>query len=313
MDRNELAAYWVDEKGWRYQCEFKTPSNIEQEARVFLVFEGLDTFAKVYLNDKIILESDNMFLSHHVDVGDFLQPAGENILAIDFEPAITRGKEVRDAHPEHQFLRTLGGSERLAVRKAQYHWGWDWGPACASAGPWRPVRLEYFRSRIKDSYLQYKLADDLKTCEGSISVEFDGHPGDAIKVVLRSPEGVSVFATTCELNGNGPATTNFKLDSLALWYPYGYGKQFFYQLETELLVGGVSVHQVTNKVAFRRAELVQEPDNHGKSFFFRVNNVDIFAKGSCWIPGDSFLPRLTPDDYRAWLKLMVEGNQIMTR
>lgn len=159
----------------------------------------------------------------------------------------------------------------------------------------------------------YKLEDDLKACEGSVSVEVDGHPGDTIQVVLRNPEGTSVFATTCELDGNGPATANFKLDSPALWYPYGYGKQPLYQLETEVLVDGAAVHQVTKKVAFRRAELVQEPDRYGKSFFFRINNVDIFAGGSCWIPGESFLPRLTPDDYRAWLRLMVEGNQIMTR
>jgi beta-mannosidase len=69
----------------------------------------------------------------------------------------------------------------------------------------------------------------------------------------------------------------------------------------------------TKKTGFRRSELVQKGDSHGKSFFFRINNIDIFCGGSCWIPADNLLPRITSAKYRDWLKLMIEGNQIMTR
>lgn len=69
----------------------------------------------------------------------------------------------------------------------------------------------------------------------------------------------------------------------------------------------------TKKTGFRKSELVQNGDSHGKSFFFRINNVDIFCGGSCWIPADSFLPRITAAKYREWLKLIIEGNQIMAR
>lgn len=303
----------MDEKRWRYRCQFTTPSNLQKDTRIFLVFEGLDTYAKVHLNDTAILETDNMFLSHHIDVTNLVQGEAANHLAIDFEPAIPRAKEVRDAHPEHHFLASLGGSERLAVRKAQYHWGWDWGPACASAGPWRPVRLETFRSRIKDTSMQYKLDSGLKSCTGEVSVEVDGHPNDTVRVILRTPEGNPVVDTTCGIDSNGHAQTNFALENPLLWYPHGYGDQPLFYLDTELLVDGATVHLVTKRIAFRKAELVQEPDKYGKSFFFRINDIDIFAGGSCWIPGESFLPRLTPDDYREWLKLMIQGNQIMTR
>lgn len=39
-----------------------------------------------------------------------------------------------------------GNSSRLYVRKAQYGWGWDWGPVVMTVGPWsewsrgRPAR-----------------------------------------------------------------------------------------------------------------------------------------------------------------------------
>ena len=55
----------------------------------------------------------------------------------------------------------------------------------------------------------------------------------------------------------------------------------------------------TRRVGLRTVELVQEPrpansyGKTGKSFFFRVNGVDVFAKGSNYIPADVFQPRVT--------------------
>jgi beta-mannosidase len=98
-----------------------------------------------------------------------------------------------------------------------------------------------------------------------------------------------------------------------LWYPHGYGEQHRYFLDAELFKGQDAVHLITKRIGFRRTVLIQEPDIHGKSFYFRVNGVDIFAGGSCWIPADNFTPRLSPEKYKQWMALMVEGNQIMTR
>ena len=39
--------------------------------------------------------------------------------------------------------------------------------------------------------------------------------------------------------------------------------------------------------------LRQEPDEFGESFTFVVNGVTVFAKGSNWIPADSFPTRIT--------------------
>lgn len=67
------------------------------------------------------------------------------------------------------------------------------------------------------------------------------------------------------------------------------------------------------RIGFRKAELVQEVDAVGKTFFFRINGIDIFCGGSDWIPADSFTPRITAERYRKWLKMMVDGYQVMIR
>jgi beta-mannosidase len=87
-----------------------------------LAFDGLDTFATVKLNRDVVLESDNMFVSHRVDVTNLLKSGTDNVLEIDFASARLRAIEIREAHPEHTWVGFNGDMSRLAVRKAQYHW-----------------------------------------------------------------------------------------------------------------------------------------------------------------------------------------------
>lgn len=86
------------------------------------MFDGLDTFATVKLNEKVILESDNMFIPHRVDVTTKLKDDTENTLELVFAPALLEARKIKDAHPEHKWVGFNGEMARLAVRKAQYHW-----------------------------------------------------------------------------------------------------------------------------------------------------------------------------------------------
>ncbi|CAK7214949.1 hypothetical protein SCUCBS95973_002310 [Sporothrix curviconia] len=308
LDLNELDVQWVGEANWSYRCSH----------RIHLVFEGLDTFATVYLNGEQILECDNMFVAHRVDVTASLRhvPAGApSTLQIDFQSAVARGREVVAAHPGHQYVGTLGSAERMAVRKAQYHWGWDWGPALVTAGPWRPVRLEMFDSRIDDVAVRYALSPSLKYATGTITTRVRGvTAGTRVKTRLYDPKGAVVFALSHDVDLTGTVLVQFDLTAPLLWNPHGYGEQHLYKVEVELLsAGSVAVHTAAKRVGLRAATLVTEDDAFGTSFYFRVNNVDIFAGGSCWIPADMLPPRVTAADYRAWLGMMVEGRQIMTR
>lgn len=281
-----------------------------------LVFEGLDTFATVTLNGTEILKADNMFLSHRVNVTDLLQRDAENLLEIVFDSALLRGRQLMKDHAdEHDFLVRQTEASRIPVRKAQYNWGWDWGPILMTAGPWRPVYLEQYVSRVADVWAQNEVSADLKTCAGSLNVKTDGANTETDRVaVTLSKDGKVVFETECSLDKDGRATAEFVIAYPDLWYPFGYGEQSRYQLEAKLVRNG-SVHldSLSRLVGFRRTELVQEEDPHGKSFYFRINNVDIFAGGSCWIPTDSFLAQVSAERYHHWMKLMVEGNQVMIR
>jgi beta-mannosidase len=293
-----------------------------------LALDGLDTFAKVKLNEDVILESDNMFIPHRIDVTDKLRQGGDNFLEIEFSSALLKARKIRDSHPEHVWKCSNGENARLAVRKAQYHWGWDWGPVRSSygfrkqalannliaqvlmtCGPWKPVRLEYYDTRIRELWSDISLGEDLKSATINAHTLVEGSASSEITFALKL-NGKEVAKSYAHTGNNQVASVELKIDSPALWYPHGYGTQPLYELSATL---GQDIHKVSHKIGIRKAELVQEADVHGKSFYFRMNNVDVFCGGSNWIPADSLTPRISDAKYRRWLELMVDGNQCMVR
>ncbi|KAI2616337.1 glycoside hydrolase family 2 protein [Hypoxylon sp. NC1633] len=309
IDLNELAARWIAEKDWTYRLQFKKPvgSVVDGLATTDIVFEGLDTFAAVLLNGTEILKSDNMFLSHRVDVSNLLRE--DNVLEIKFDSAMLRGRELVQEHShEHTFYVRQTEVSRVPVRKAQYNWGWDWGPILMTAGPWRPVYLEQYVARIDDVWMHCEVSQDLKTCSGRVFAKVVGTHSKLVLLSL-SLKGIIVWEKECTIDFNGLAVSEFGINDPDLWYPLGYGPQSRYELKAT----AASSDEKSKLIGFRRSELIQENDEFGRSFYFRINGTDVFSGGSCWIPADSFLSQIPAQRYHDWMKLMVEGNQNMLR
>jgi beta-mannosidase len=308
---NELEAEWVADKAWTYKVTLPPVSSTQDGTVTVLAFDGLDTFATVRLNGEVILESDNMFVPYRVQVGSRLDSGEENVMEIDFKSARLEAIKIKEAHPEHTWVGFNGDMARLAVRKAQYHWGWDWGPILNTCGPWRSVRLETYQARVSDLRLDYKLDNGLSSASGTISAKIEGASAEKVSFEVKIRDDV-IFHETADIH-KGVAQVDIRVGNIELWYPHGYGDQPLYTVTATALVGSISLHQATRRTGFRKGELVQEPDEVGKTFFFRINDVDVFCGGSDWIPADSFPPRVSAERYRKWLELLVDGYQVMIR
>ncbi|KAL3440945.1 glycoside hydrolase superfamily [Aspergillus insuetus] len=333
LDTNELAVQWIAETEWVYKTTFATPSaSQKQRVTTALVFHGLDTFTTVSLNGTTILTTENMHTTYRVDVSLVLYPYAPedetedrgtqlNTLEITFHSALHRGRDLIVSHPEHTFHVRQTEASRVPVRKAQYHWGWDWGPILMTAGPWRPVVLETYETRVEDVWVNYRLSEDLVRCKGEICARVEGCGVEWVVLSLRREgedrgEEVVREKVRVESPDEGILTVRvpFTLHSPELWYPRGYGPQSRYTLSAQLLMSDdTPLDQRTKLIGLRQVSLIQEPDPFGKSFYLRINNIDIFAGGSCWIPPDSFLSRMTSARYTEWMKLLVESNQVMIR
>jgi beta-mannosidase len=83
---NEKQLQWIENENWEYETKFNLTKSELKNQNIDIIFEGLDTYATIYLNGKLLLETDNMFRTWHTSVKDKLQ-IGENHLKIIFKPA----------------------------------------------------------------------------------------------------------------------------------------------------------------------------------------------------------------------------------
>ena len=81
FDRNnESELQWIEARNWEYRTSFML-DEVPQTGKAELIFEGLDTYADVYLNGNLILEASNMFVPWKCTIAEHLVP-GENELYI---------------------------------------------------------------------------------------------------------------------------------------------------------------------------------------------------------------------------------------
>lgn len=306
IDMNEKDVQWVGEREWEYQSTFTLPKELADKKKHDILFEGLDTFATVYLNDVEILKADNYFvIFRSEDIGKHLKYGEENTLRIKFDLALNVGREI-EAKSNKKYGCFNGEASRLYIRKAQYHYGWDWGPVLLTCGIHEPIKLLSYDARIEDVYVNQHV-DEKLNATFDIEVELSDAVKEA-KFEVKYPDG-SVHTETATPSGN-KVSVKVSTAKENLWYPLGQGEQKLHEISVE-----IPGHKWSKKVGIRRIELVQETfkEQEGSSFYFRVNNIPIYSTGSNWIPGHSFKTALTRQDYTDWLQLMVDGYQNMIR
>jgi len=180
-----------------------------------------------------------------------------------------------------------------------------------TCGPWRPIWLETFTTRISDLACQVEIDTNLSSARVTAIVDYEGITPDDIELRLLSHDGSLVeeqIVTT--------SSAMFVVQKPELWYPVGNGAQPLYSITaTARTQDGTILCTSSKRLGIRLVELIQRPLKHapGTTFFFRINNVPIFCRGADWVPSAMFLPQTTPATYRRWIQLMVDGNQNMVR
>ena len=82
---HEKDVQWVENKTWQYKTTFDCDKELWKQKRKQIIFEGLDTYADVYLNDSLLFTCESMFISFAADVDHILRKK-ENTLLIIFHP-----------------------------------------------------------------------------------------------------------------------------------------------------------------------------------------------------------------------------------
>ncbi|MGK0390570.1 MAG: beta-mannosidase [Maribacter sp.] len=300
---NEDSVQWIKHERWVYKTEFAPmPEVFEKEVKE-LIFEGLDTYADVYLNDNKILSANNQFRSWTVDVSQSLQ-RGLNELKIIFHPPI----EIEKDKIKKQGYELPGGT-RTMTRKAGFHYGWDWGATITTAGIWRDIKLVAWSDiKINDFHIEQK---NISTSNADLIAHFNYEKNSKDSYYEFEVNGT---IKKVELKENkGIISIPFSIKNPKIWQPTGQGKQHLYHIKGAVRLNNKIVAETARKIGLRTVELITDKDKLGKQFYFKINGQPLFMKGSNYIPQDNLQDRVTPQKYRDLLQDVLDANMNMIR
>ncbi len=324
FDRNEFECAWMEEREWWYRLQFDfNEQPLLPDERLQFVFHGLDTYVSIWLNGEKLGKHANMFREAVFDVSKIMRTDGVNTLALCFDPPHLH---VQDKEPLHWPGRPHLDPWRNLSRKAQFGYGWDWGPRLPTIGIWRPVELRRQRTAAICGlhFFTQKIAASQKNAELAVKIEAERFSGDTAleaEITLSDPSThelvveKSIPLKQHDTNHAGQAT--FNLENPKLWWTHDLGEPFRYSLQIRLLhQDNTELDREEQLVGVRTLELDQslDADEPGTRFFrFILNGTPIFARGANWVPADSFVGALTQKRYQQLLEIARDANMNMLR
>ncbi len=303
---------WIDRATWIYEKQLDLPPHWEGTKRIELVFDGLDTYADVYVNDVLMLQADNMFLQWRIplQLEATLQPVHIRIV---FHPTVFRGEEKSrqadwtypaDSDP-------FPGKPSVFTRKAPYQFGWDFAPSLPGCGIWREVRLEGWSGlRLDHVWLETQTIDDrqaLVILRGT--VETDDADIVALKWQIGEEKGMGSFYV---IPGSSEFFIPITLENPALWWPRGQGAAYRYAVDVQVQ-GTSGGDRFAFLAGIRTIALDQGVDSLGTAFRFLINGKPLFVQGANWVPADMFPARVDAEKYEYLLGLAADANMNMLR
>ena len=278
VGNNEEKQRWIEFEDWEYKTNLLADSALLENKHIELVFEGLDTYTTILLNGKEVGTADNMFRTWVIDVKPALKP-GNNELRLIFHSPLNLNKSNVENSPYElpAANETVDLKVSPYVRKAAYHFGWDWGPRFVTAGIWRPVYLRTWNEAwIEDIHIVSELKSK-ELAQIDLTYEVYSDRDQSITYTLNLDDK----QYTRHLNkGKNIIKQSVKIINPKIWNPINYGNQNGYKAQLTLWKNNEKITAKEQAFYIRKIQLVNNPDAIGTSFYFKVNDAPFFAKGA---------------------------------
>ncbi len=306
---------WVEHDDWTYRRTFKLEPEMLATAKLELVFEGIDTYAEVYVNGHRLGQTDNMFMPHRFDMLHAAEAENELVVRIASPTRVLQEKERAFGEPMQLWN---GIPARLFGRKAQYGYGWDWGARLVTVGIHKSVYIEAGEA-IRTERLGYAIAslnEEQAVVIAKLPAVMSQQQELASEVSFRLYDGDRLCAEYQGQRtlkpGEQVVEAALTVEQPKLWYPIGHGDQPLYRLEAELTAAGEQRSESCT-VGLRDMKISMPYDEQGRKFIFEVNGIPILCKGVNWIPLKLYPNLDTKEEYSKEIARIAAANMNMIR
>lgn len=293
---NSKNVQWIENEDWEYSCVFDAQTG----QKAYLVFEGLDTYAEIFLNGIKLDTVSDMFIPYKYDITEILEDQG-NKLVVAFKSPI---KAVEDMPVRTGAFTT----ERINTRRVQCTYGWDWVDRFVTCGITKDVYIEYGDDMcVENTYIYTDSIDDFGA-QICVEMNFSNYQGGSnVDTQILDPDKNVVAAYSC-YSREKSVYHRFDISHPQLWYPNGYGEQPLYTL---VIKCGANIHEETFGIrTLKIAQLIddKESENYKKAIRIKqgsigkvwdkneefsgfqvvVNGKAVFCNGANWVPCEPF-------------------------
>jgi len=297
---------WISRQQWVWESEFTVDKELLNCDFIDLVFERIDTYAHVFLNDEPLFTADNMFRKWRIPVKEKLLKT-TNHLKIIFPPS----PQIIDSLAQAATVQLP--DDRAYMRKAAYQFGWDWAPEYRTLGLWKDVKLEsWSRLRVDQlSFLQQEVNEEKALINLVLSIESEQVRAYKLQLFANGRKLIDEVVNLKQ--GENELSMPFEIKNPDLWWPNGMGDQALTEFNVKLFDGNKIIFEQKESLGFRAIQLVQEADSIGKSFYFQINGKPMYAKGANYVPEDMFPTRMSREKTRKLLVDAKNANMNMLR
>mgnify|MGYP003672609081 FL=1 len=305
IQTNEEKVQWIAKKDWEYKTAFTVNQETLQKENINLIFEGLDTYAKVYLNNQLITTTTNAFRTYNIDVKKHLK--SNNVLRIVFTNT-DKIETVKEKNNPYQ----LPEGKRIYTRKAQFQYGWDWGPKMNTSGIWKNVSLKAWNDiKFDDIFIKQK---SITKNNASLEIEVTIDSDEDKNIMLVTTADKQTYSNHLKVvKGKHTYSVPFDIKNPVLWWTHNLGKPHLYDFDFKLIENNIIKDKKSIKKGLRTIKLITEKDAIGESFYFELNGKPVYMKGANYIPQNSFQNKVTDEKYNKLLSDVVASNMNMLR
>lgn len=279
------------DRDFYYRNRFVLPQQM-QDGRVWLCMNGVNRYAEVELNGRVLGQLDGFMQRGRYDITRLVDRKGENLLRV--KVSIPRMPLANQGSPNY-----LSSG------------GWDWMPYVPglNSGITDKVWLEQTGdASLIDPWVRTRVPSTSKA-EISLSVEVSNEAErEKTYQVKGSIEGTNIrFEQRVKMDARQTKTVDFTtryypqlaMDNPKLWWPNGMGVPHLYTMHIEVVD---EAGRVSDSRDLRFGVKEYSYDTEGGVFHLSVNKKRVFVKGANWGMSEYML-RCRGEEYRLKIRL----------
>jgi len=300
---------YFNEHSWWYRVEFEVPAEAPKYAT--LRFEGVDYFAKVWLNGELLGEHEGYIEPFSFDVTKMLRRDGPNVLVVcvsspwDGHVRIAEG-EAQYVHCERNLLKGTYEHADTFVQR-------DVNPV----GIWRPVRVLFddgVRS-AEEPHVVATLSNDI--AEAKVAVMWpvtvsEGKRAATLRLRVFSEEsGLKVASARAPAKlsaGVNALTAEVTVTSPRLWSTWERSGPSLYTAKLEVLSGDEVLLAESVSFGIRNVDIRRTAEETT----FLLNGRPMYLRGTSYFP-DVYVSKMDRGRYERDLQAMVRAGMNAVR